>query len=573
MMSYNCKCRLFNGTNLLRLFKCCITAGIFFIGCTSGGGLTGTGSLSGNGRISCVIHNDDGSFASNAAVRLRLENYTAGSIAAKTASSYRDTFTNEKGEFNINSIDSGIYYIEVNNGKSRAVLLDCEISGRDTMVHLPDATLLPTGSIKGSCIMAPGDSSEVYISVYGIERLGVRDEVTGEFIIGDVPAGKYTVRIMSSSTEYTPVQFANVNISPAQTADVGNVDLNLLSKWRFSKNIYLNTTQTGASVSSSVTDIPILVRLRADNFDFSEANAGGSDIRFTKADGRPLSFEIDKWDALASDAQIWVKTDTVYGNDSAQYFKMYWGNLSAPDSSKGLNVFDTANGFEGVWHLGENAQTVNDATANNNDGYKKDNVKTTAGNCGFSQFFDGSGDFVEIGNVCNPEMSNLTVCAWVKKAGVNKIQTIISKSAGGKATAEYGWLFQIDQNGALGFYMATSEVTWGEEGTFVLTSNVWITDTVWHHVAAVINRNDRNDCHVYIDGSDVGTYPTAGDVRNIGKLENTLALRIGSDAAGNCQWNGSIDEVTIVSRILSGDCIKLMYMNQSADKKLLSNAK
>lgn len=46
--------------------------------------------------------------------------------------------------------------------------------------------------------------------------------------------------------------------------------------------LYLNTSPTGADVAGTVTNFPVLVRLRANNFDFSLAKADGSDLRFSK---------------------------------------------------------------------------------------------------------------------------------------------------------------------------------------------------------------------------------------------------------------------------------------------------
>lgn len=538
---------------------------VVILRCSTNEGITGTGSQSGNGRISCVIYNDNGSFASGARVRLRSHDYILGEQPEKNLASFRDTFTNSKGEFRINSVDRGQYCIEINDGKANAILLMCEISRMDTVVQLPNARLLPTGTIKGSCTTAPGDSSELFIQVYGLERSGVRDKETGEFVIGDIPAGNYTIRIISTSTEYSPVQIPHITIDPNETEDLGNYDLDLLSKWRMSKDIYLNTTSSGADITETVTDIPLLVRLGDENFNFNEANSDGSDIRFTKYDGVPVPFEIERWDAEKHEAEVWVKVDTVYGNDSTQCLKMYWGNEDASGNSNSRTVFDTTDGFKSAWHFGNDTRTILDVTANNYNGTKMDNLRSVKGCIGFSEFFDGSGDYADMGNVCNPDMSNFSVSGWIKKSDEKKISTIISKSSGGKASSSYGWLLQLDADGALAIYIATGDGVWADPGTFVLTSRAWITDTAWHHVAAVINRSDRNDCHLYIDGVDVSTYPTAGDIKNISTIRNELPLRIGSDANGNYQWNGSMDEITISSRIFSHEYIKLMYMNQRSE--------
>ena len=56
-----------------------------------------------------------------------------------------------------------------------------------------------------------------------------------------------------------------------------------------------------------MTNYPVAVILNAMNFDFAQAKPLGEDIRFGKADGTPLPYSIELWDAAAKAAAIWVK--------------------------------------------------------------------------------------------------------------------------------------------------------------------------------------------------------------------------------------------------------------------------
>ena len=58
------------------------------------------------------------------------------------------------------------------------------------------------------------------------------------------------------------------------------------------KKIYLNTSVSGAGVYGNVADFPVLVRLTGSVFDFSQALADGSDLRFSGPDGAHLAYEI-----------------------------------------------------------------------------------------------------------------------------------------------------------------------------------------------------------------------------------------------------------------------------------------
>jgi len=143
------------------------------------------------------------------------------------------------------------------------------------------------------------------------------------------------------------------------------------SQWTYSKPITLNASSSGANSSNDVHKFPVLVRLASANAAdvFNNANANGSDARFSKSSGAHLSYEIERWDKTNKLAEIWVLVDTIKSHNASQSITMYWGNASAVDSSKSTAVFDTANGFQGVWHFGEgNNSSANDATKNNYDG-------------------------------------------------------------------------------------------------------------------------------------------------------------------------------------------------------------
>jgi biopolymer transport protein ExbB len=132
-----------------------------------------------------------------------------------------------------------------------------------------------------------------------------------------------------------------------------------LNAWKYQQLLYLDTkSDSGAHVSSNVDSFPVLVRLTAGNFTFSQARNRGNDIRFTDGGKIPLSYEIEQWDSTNSAAAIWVSVPVVKGNDSTA-IRMYWGNNGAVTQSNGAAVFDTANAFLGVWHLGEMPNGIN----------------------------------------------------------------------------------------------------------------------------------------------------------------------------------------------------------------------
>jgi hypothetical protein len=124
--------------------------------------------------------------------------------------------------------------------------------------------------------------------------------------------------------------------------------------WKHSGSIFILTTPEGADLpaTASVEAFPLLVRLHSDTFDFTQAQADGGDLRFTSAEGTPLSYQIEQWDPERGEAAIWVRIPKITGN-SRQELRMFWGRPDATSESAGDKVFAASNGYASVWHLGD----------------------------------------------------------------------------------------------------------------------------------------------------------------------------------------------------------------------------
>ena len=343
------------------------------------------------------------------------------------------------------------------------------------------------------------------------------------------------------------------------------------NNWNFTAKIYLNTTTSGANITSTITGFPLLVRLNQANFPFSQALAGGADVRFSNAAGMHLPYQIERW-VNNSTAEIWVKVDQILGNNASQYIYMYWGNSSSSDSSKGSAVFDTGNGFKGVWHMGENAAPILDATIDGYNGAKGGNMAQTAGAIGNAQAFNGSADYADMGKVLNPGTSSFTVSAWVKRGATGIISTIMAKSNGNNPSATYGWVFTFDVGNFLHTYVASGGAAWGDSATFHVVSSNALTDlTSWHHVAAIIDKSGNANCRLFIDGVDQ-TGAASGNITGVGAITDTLHFRLATQSNSADYFNGAMDEAVVSFRARSADWIKLSYQNQRPNQTMVTVA-
>lgn len=114
-----------------------------------------------------------------------------------------------------------------------------------------------------------------------------------------------------------------------------------LTGWPYRRSITI-TERSG----SDLTDYQVKIELNSSNFDFSKANADGSDIRFAADDGTTLlPYWIEEWDSVNQTAKIWVKIPGLLANSSITIY-MYYGNPDAQSESDGEAVFDFFDDFE-----------------------------------------------------------------------------------------------------------------------------------------------------------------------------------------------------------------------------------
>jgi len=494
-------------------------------------------------------------------------------VTPDTSAKLWRTTTNSSGEYTLIDISAGTYALEagLSSANEKALITKIQISGERTEAVIDTGRLEKTGTI---VVQLPHKSPESggYLYLPGTSTFTIitdSNTTNGQAVLHNVPTGTYTDIVYVATTNAQ-----NIDLLPDTiTLIAGDTVESAFIAWKKSAKVQLNTTSSGANIQDTVYNFPIVIKLNATTFDFSQARTNGEDLLFTKPDGTPLAFEIERWDANAKLAEVWVKIDTIFGNNATQYITMHWNNPNAASVSSGASVFDTSAGFVGVWHLGEHTGSLSDATINKHTGSRNGKQAWVQGCVGDGQHFSGSGDYTDLGNIGNPGMSSFSVSAWVKLSTSKGYRTLISKSNGTTPSALYGWTVELGPDGELIIFMATGSGEWGETGTFVLSSKGVgaITDTIaWHHIAVTIDRSGNSGCKVYIDGSDVSDTPAGGDITSIGSLINTVPLRIGAESDGDAPWVGGIDECTIARTVRPAAWIRLCYINQGSNDLLVT---
>ena len=343
--------------------------------------------------------------------------------------------------------------------------------------------------------------------------------------------------------------------------------------WKHSGSMYIITTPDGANLPANALEknFPLLVRLHPDFFNFSEADSRGADVRFS-LNGKPLAYQIEYWSAEEGHADIWVLIPAIKGNDQ-QAIQMHWGHDKVSSESHGETVFQTTEGFAGVWHLGEH---LKDATSNNLDGFNRPDKPTTntTGMIGDAREFGINkllvirppGTKPDRRVTCMPsENSDRTMSAWVKPTsfeGRNWAQA----SIGGWGEPERG---QKPHMGLSYFTMTGRGQPRFHLYGFDPRCASPLPRNEWRHIALAVS---ENMVRFYVDGNLEKTINNNGEaVSKLGTLRTPVStpVDLGDHGNGRGPFNGALDEVRFESVARSANWLKLCFENQKPLQSLV----
>lgn len=247
--------------------------------------------------------------------------------------------TDSLGILRVDSLPVGTYHLETrdsNQGIIATVTID---SSRQDLGVVQEQ---PLGSIAGRVALA--DSVPVRVRVWG-SRWITRTDSNGNFAFKDIPSG--TLRLIASTKSDSVLGESVVEVQPGfpTKTTLSNLPPDP-NTWDRSAQIEINTTATGAETSESLLGFPVLVRLDATNFPFTQARPDGSDLGAQTLDGKPVPLDVSWWDAQRQTGLAWIRPDTL-ASQSKRILRLTWGKNSAPHHG----AFDTASGWSGVWHM------------------------------------------------------------------------------------------------------------------------------------------------------------------------------------------------------------------------------
>ena len=319
--------------------------------------------------------------------------------------------------------------------------------------------------------------------------------------------------------------------------------------WQHEGSFHILTTPEGANLPATAAEenFPLLVRLNRESFDFTRAKASGEDIRFA-ADGKPLAYQIETWDATKGVANIWVRIPLIKGN-ARQEIKVYWGKADATGESNGTAVFNGSNGYLCVMHLGDSVKDEVGTLSPTDVG-----TAPSAGMIGRGRRFD-----IGKGINCGEKITTLpvgdtphTTEAWLKTEATN-IDIV-------------GWGNQEWQGKVV---MQVTSPPHINMDCFFADCNVAGASKVpmsqWIHV---VNTYQRGESRVYVNGDLDGE--NAGGSSNGARNNRGAPLAVKSPARmylggwyGNYRFVGDLDEVRLSKVVRSPDWVRMEYESQN----------
>jgi biopolymer transport protein ExbB len=318
--------------------------------------------------------------------------------------------------------------------------------------------------------------------------------------------------------------------------------------WNFRKEISFDLSKTGANISGSVQDVPVLIRLHAGNFGyFNDVKKDGSDFRVVDGDDKtPLKFHIERFDPVNQLAFLWVRVPQVAGGSNNQKIFLYYGNPKAASASDAGGTYDKNQAL--VLHF-------SDSPPLDSSSYANQPVAPTAESNPASLIAGGvklNGS--ESLNVpASPSLhlapaAGATVSAWVRFEAPQRDAYVA-------ALQDQGAEFVLGVRGARAYARIS-----GSAGTGEAAATTDVTASEWHHLAASYASGKLN---LYVDGALAATTPVQA-------ADTGGQLTVGNSRGGDRGFAGEMDEVQFSNTARNADWIAAAARSQGMEAPLVA---
>jgi biopolymer transport protein ExbB len=317
--------------------------------------------------------------------------------------------------------------------------------------------------------------------------------------------------------------------------------------WKYRKEFAFDTSPTGADITGTAADVPVLLRLSLGNFSyFNDTKPDGADFRLIAGDDKlPLKFHLEKYDVANQMALIWVRVPQITGGAKSDKIYAYYGNPDAPAASDVPGTYDTSQVL--VLSFGETDGKPLDGTAYKNNPDLSTAQPNPASLIGGGAKFTGS-ELIRVPDSTSLRLlpdQGLTASTWLRIDQAQKAVVL--------ALSDQGRSIQLALDGA----KPVARAALGGAPVTVTGPND-LALGLWHHLALTAGAGKLT---LYVDGVAAGSAALT-----LSELHG--AFTVGSDGTG-AFFTGEIDEVEAAKAVRSADWIKASARSQAADGNLV----
>lgn len=480
-------------------------------------------------------------------VRVRLVPLDFDPLAEKGLPESFATETDASGRYAFKHIPEGRYNLEaVQPRDGTRLFLPGIVIGPERSTTLPKAYLAHPGKLRLS--WEGKRLGYVYMRGTTLLRPLSASDSGASILLDSLPIGRLPPLLW-----FRPGADSGLRITDSLTILPQDTTVwNVFAAWAHRAAFNLNTTAMGMGTEGALNGFPVLVRLAAADFDFSQASPTGGDIRFSGAEGSELAYYVESWNADAGQADIWVRMPKVLLNQERNSFRMHWGNAEAASRSAGPAVFGPDNGFSAVLPLNEAGNDLpggyEDVTGSgrNGTGISLAAYPSIPGVIGWGQSLNGIDQWIEVAGGFPAGTAPRSVSLWAKS------ETPLVSSY----LANYGTLGDLESFGLWNNAGTWFAWLWGNSNDIGTTAKV---DAAWHRITLDY---DGATVRVYVDGIMAGS-----DAKIL--ATSPTGFTLGKGYEGKPSWKGEVDgvEVSTVSR--SPDWVELSFEIQRSGSRIL----
>lgn len=557
-----------------------------FWGCSSNSQSAGNSAETGSPELAGILVLDDGKPAARARVQCVPEGYDA--MTGTDLPAAYSTETDKDGRYHLDSVPDGTYALEAYHVQSGKRLLVRGVKvAEDDSVAVND-TLRAPGVVKLELV----DSYNEHKVVVVVPGTTIRRETSirdfHELVVDSLPAGELDLQIYFDDLYWSSV--FEVEVAPGDTQTIlipSAIEPDVViphDSVSFIWKAPLSLPEGVDTLTSSVTDIPIALRLTEENcnFDSLQHMTGRWEaVRVSKDGSRskklPISFHelaTPGYGVETKQVVLWVRVDSLNVTDSLEL--SYDGLL---DPAYASDVFPTNRSYSLVWHFGYAVSPQTDyAEKGYFDGTAFGSVDAdaiTEGVVGIGVEMDSAGTFyvkesakmdsTRSVNMSFEEDGYFCFSTWVELDALDKEQTIFEKAK------EYALLYIPEKGFVVEIYhvanpadsadTASYKVSWtsGAEG---------IKAGEWTYVA--FSRRAFEQTVFYLNDAKVSASPEQSDWDD-SKVTFSLEPSDRIDSVGVRAYfevggfTGKLDELMVGGCFRDDTWTRLTYLNQKLE--------